>query len=42
MNGKEKFLKAMDINGCKRCMLRCQNKGDTISHKYMAGKWPEV
>ena len=35
-------MKAMDINSCKRCCLRCQNKHDAIAHKYIAGNWPEV
>ena len=42
MNGKQKFLKAMDIGCCKRCRLRCKNQGDTIKHKYLAGDWPAV
>ena len=42
MNGKNKFIKAMDINCCKRCCLRCQKKHDEIAHKYIAGKWPTV
>jgi len=35
MNGKQKFLKAMDINSCRRCMLRCKKQQDTIEHKYL-------
>ena len=42
MNGKEKFLKAMDIGCYRRCCLRCQKKEDTIAHKYLANKWPSV
>ena len=42
MNGKDKFIKALDINCCKRCILRCQKKQDVIAHKYLAGKWPTV
>ena len=30
MNGKEKFIKALDIGCCKRCILRCQKKHDVI------------
>ena len=42
MNGKEKFIKALNISSCRRCILRCQKKHDAISHKYIAGKWPSV
>lgn len=42
MNGKKKFLKAMNIGCCKRCWIRCQGKQDEIAHKYLGGKWPEV
>ena len=42
MNGKRKFLKAMNIGACKRWCLRMKKKQDTIEHKYMAGSWPEV
>jgi len=42
MNGKKKFIEAMDINACKRCCLKCQKKDDTIAHKYLGGKWPLV
>ena len=42
MNGKDKFIKALNINCCKRCILRCQKKQDVIAHKYIAGKWPSV
>ena len=40
MNGKAKFLKAMNISSCRRCIIRCQGKQDTIEHKYIGGKWP--
>lgn len=42
MIGKQKFLKAMDINACRRCCLRCSKKDDEIAHKYLAGRWPDV
>ena len=42
MNGKEKFLKAMDVNSCRRCCIRCKGQTDTIEHKYLAGQWPKV
>ena len=42
MNGKQKFLKAMDIGCWKRCRLRCSNKLGPIEHKYIAGDWPDV
>ena len=35
-------MKAMNINACKRCILRGNYKGDLIQHKYIAGKWPGV
>ena len=42
MTGKEKFLKAMDISSCRRCIMRCQKRHDEIAHKYIAGKWPTI
>jgi len=42
MNGKEKFLNALDINICKRGLMRCQKKHEAIEHKYIGGKWPKV
>ena len=42
MNGREKFLNAMNISCWKRCRLRCSSKIDTIEHKYMGGEWPDV
>ena len=42
MNGKRKFIKAMDIGCCKRFILRCKKREDEIAHKYISGKWPQV
>ena len=42
MNGKKKFLEAMNIGCCKRCTKMCSNKHDEIMHKYLGGRWPEV
>ena len=42
MNGKKKFLKGMNIGCCRRCILRCQGKEETIAHKYIGDRWPEV
>ena len=42
MNGKKKFLKAMDINCCRRGIMRCKKQDDEIAHKYISGKWPHV
>ena len=37
MNGKNKFLKAMDINACQRFWLRCKKKDESIADKYLGG-----
>ena len=42
MNGKDKFLKAMDIGCCTRCCMKCKKTDDLIAHKYMQGKWPAI
>ena len=42
MNGKKKFIEAMDVNGCKRCIMKCRKKDDVIAHKYLGGHWPSV
>ena len=42
MNGKEKFLKAMNIGCCKRMFMRCNKQGKELEHKYLANRWPEV
>ena len=42
MKGKDKFVKAMDINPCKRMVMRCKKQHDAIAHKYIGGRWPVV
>ena len=42
MNGKEKFLKALKINRCRRCTMRCNGRMSEISHKYIGKHWPNV
>ena len=42
MNGKKKFLKAMNVGGCQRCCLRCKKNQGSIAHKYIGGRWPIV
>ena len=42
MNGKEKFMKAMNIGCCKRNLMICRGEKDEIDHKYLGGRWPTV
>ena len=46
MNGKQKFLDAMNIGFFKRMKLWCCKKNKTkeedISHKYLDNKWPAI
>jgi len=42
MNGKEKFMKAMNIGICKRCIMKCKRQSDELDHKYLGGRWPTV
>ena len=43
MNGKEKFLKAMQINPIKRAIYKCICRFRIIQHKYLnAEKWPKI
>jgi len=42
MNGKKKFMKAMNVSACERMKLKCKKRQGEIEHKYIAGKWPKV
>jgi hypothetical protein len=42
MNGKKKFLKALKISRCQRCVLRCKGRSNEIEHKYLGKHWPQV
>lgn len=47
MNGKEKFLRAMNVSLARRfwywfCRCCYKNKLADIQHKYFQGKWPKI
>ena len=49
MNGKTKFLKAMQVSRCRRCLTRCCGGcsaccGDVqqLRNRYLGGRWPRV
>jgi hypothetical protein len=42
MNGKQKFLDALDIHPLRRCCINCCGNKKDIEHKYLGGQWPIV
>jgi hypothetical protein len=44
MNGREKFLRAIEVNSFTRFWYRCMKRDrfNGLQHKYIGGRWPEV
>lgn len=42
MNGKIKFLKEMNMSWLKRLWIRCRRRYNTIQHKYIGNRWPQI
>jgi hypothetical protein len=42
MNGKEKFVKAMQVNACRRCCIMKCGKKENLEYKYLESHWPKI
>lgn len=42
MNGKQKFLDALNVSAARRCCIICCGDKKSIEHKYLGGQWPIV